>query len=199
MAVTRTPAPWRRPARPPRRSRPWAAGRRSRRRARNSPVMTAPRVTSAGKNIPERRPGAAAGRRPRRSDHQPSKGAGGGACVPRGRGPGPGHGQARIRGPAAPACYRYGPGRAGQIGGPAGRSPSGDGIGSGWAEDRGAASARPALGARTAPGGPGPGRQRAVPGTGSRPGLPGCRAGEGGACRAVNMAHTTFPASLGVV
>jgi hypothetical protein len=42
-----------------------------------------------------------------------------------------------------------GPGRAGQIGGPAGRSPSGDGIGSGWAEDRGAASARPALGART--------------------------------------------------
>ena len=113
MAVTRTPAPWRRPARPPRRSRPWAAGRRSRRRARNTPVMTAPRVTSAGKNIPERRPGAAAGRRPRRSDHQPSKGAGGGACVPRGRGPGPGHGQARIRGPAAPACYRYGTGRAG--------------------------------------------------------------------------------------
>jgi hypothetical protein len=49
------------------------------------------------------------------------------------------------------------------------------------------------------PGGPGPGRQRAVPGTGSRPGLPGYRAGEGGACRAVNMAHTTFPASPGVV
>ena len=44
-----------------------------------------------------------------------------------------------------------------------------------------------------------PGRQRAVPGTGSRPARPGYRAGEGGACRAVNMAHTTFPASPGVV
>ena len=66
-------------------------------------------------------------------------------------------------------------------------------------EDREVASARPALGARTTPGGVGPGRQRAVPGTGSRPGLPWCRAGEGGACRAVNMAHTTFPVSLGVV
>ena len=42
-----------------------------------------------------------------------------------------------------------GTGRAGQIGGPAGRSPSGDGIGSGWAEDCGAASAGPARGART--------------------------------------------------
>jgi len=44
-----------------------------------------------------------------------------------------------------------------------------------------------------------PKAQRAVPGTRSRPGLPWYRAGEGGTCRAVNMAHTTFPASLGVV
>ncbi len=44
-----------------------------------------------------------------------------------------------------------------------------------------------------------PGRQRAVPGTRSRPGLPAYRAGEGGACRGLNMAHTTFPASLGAV
>ena len=55
------------------------------------------------------------------------------------------------------------------------------------------------LWARGPPGRSCPGRQRAVPGTGSRPGLLGYRAGEGGACRAVNMAHTTFPASPGVV
>ena len=55
------------------------------------------------------------------------------------------------------------------------------------------------LWARGPPGRSCPGRQRAVPGAGSRPALPGCRAGEGRACRAVNMAHTTFPASPGVV
>jgi Transposase DDE domain len=69
----------------------------------------------------------------------------------------------------------------------------------GWAEHCGVAFARPALGARTAPGGLGPGRQRAVPGTRSLPGLPWYRPGEGGACRAVNIAHTTLPVSLGVV
>ncbi len=93
--------------------------------------MTAPRVTSAGKNIPlAKAGGATTGRRPRRPDDQPGEGRGGGAVYR-------GHGvvslamarlvfAGRRHQPA-----RYGPGRAEQIGGPAGRSPSGDGIGSG--------------------------------------------------------------------
>jgi len=93
--------------------------------------MTAPRVTSAGKNIPlAKAGGATTGRRPRRPDDQPGEGREGGAVYR-------GHGvvslamarlvfAGRRHQPA-----RYGPGRAEQIGGPAGRSPSGDGIGSG--------------------------------------------------------------------
>ena len=129
MAVTRTPAPWRRPAPAPSNS-PAARGTAIPGAiAGNFPVMTAPRVTSAGKDIPlakagrHDRPGAPGAGPPAR------RGSRGRGCVLRGRGPG--HGQARIRVPTAPACYRYGPGRAGQIGGPAGRSPSGEGIGSG--------------------------------------------------------------------
>jgi len=180
---------------PPRRRRPWAAGRRSRRRARNSPVMTAPRVTSAGRNIPERRPGAAAGRRPpaRTTSLVRARGRG---CVSRGRD------VALATAGRIFACRRYRPaigtGRAGQIGGPRPVPVRR------WHRIRAGMSIvepRPPgrLWARGPPGRSCPGRQRAVPGTGSRPGPPGCRAGEGGACRAVNMAHTTFPASLGVV
>ena len=112
MAVTRTPAPWRRPAR----LVEFASGPPDgdpRCYARNSPVMTAPPVTSAGKNILPRRPGAATGRASRRPNHQPSQGAGGGAAY-RGDGAWPWPGSYL-------ACRRHtsllpgraGPGRAG--------------------------------------------------------------------------------------
>ena len=197
MAVTTTPAPWRRPARPPRRARPWPAGRRRSRRCcpvfldvpRGSPRRADHPLTKA-----ERHDRPAPGAR----TTSPDRVARVGPCTA-GTGGGPwGHGQAHISradgtsllpvgagsgrtdrrtGPPIP-CQRWHPIKAGH---------------------GGAVSARPALAARTVPGGVRPGRQRAIPGTRSRPGLPGYRAGEGGACRGLNMAHTTFPASLGVV
>jgi hypothetical protein len=90
--------------------------------------MTAPRVTSAGKNIPERRPGAAAGRRPGARTTSLVRVRGWG-CVSRGRGVA--LATARLVFAGRPHQPATGTGRAGQIGGPAGRSPSGDGIGSG--------------------------------------------------------------------
>jgi hypothetical protein len=145
-------------------------------------------------------PAAKAGRRggpaSRRPDHQPREGAGAGLRIA-GTGRGPGHDQAHIRVSAAPAWCRYGPGRAD-------RRPGRPVPFRRWHRIRAGmsiAEPRPPAGSGRAdhPGWSCPGRQRAVPGTGLRPGLPGCRAGEGGACRAVNRAHTTFPASLGVV
>ena len=51
MAVTTTPAPWRPPARPPRRARPWPAGRR--RSRRSCPVfLDAPADHLGGQTIP---------------------------------------------------------------------------------------------------------------------------------------------------
>ena len=80
--------------------------------------------------------------------------------------------------------------RAEEIGGPVGQSSSTlrpNGLG--WALRR---YVRQAGGSANRPGRRGPGRQHAVPGTRSLPGLPGCRAGEGRACRGLNIAHTTF-------
>ena len=197
MAVTTTPTAWRRPARPPRRARPRPAGRRRSRRCR--PVfLDAPADHLGGQTIPltkaERHDRPAPGVRAT----SPDKVARVGPCTA-GTGGGPwGHGQAHI--PRADGTSLQpvgtGSGRTDRRTGPPISCPRWHPIKAGHG---GAVSARPALAARTVPGGVGPGRQRAVPGTRSRPGLPGYRAGEGGACRGLNMAHTTFPASLGAV
>ena len=97
--------------------------------AGNFPVMTAPRVTSAGKNIPLTKAGRHDRPAPRRPDHQPGEGREGGAVY---RGDGVvALATARLIFACRPHQPATGTGRAGQIGGPAGRSPSGDGIGSG--------------------------------------------------------------------
>ena len=109
--------------------------------------MTAPPVTSAGKNILQRRPGAATGRHPGARTTSPS-GRRGQGCVSGGRGVAAG--QAPIRVPAAhqpgTGSGRAGPGRSAAR--PADPLPA-MASDPGWAEHRGAASARPALGART--------------------------------------------------
>ena len=197
MAVTRTPAPWRRPAPAPSNS-PAARGTAMPGAiAGNSPVMTAPRVTSAGKNIPL----AKAGRHDRSAPPAPGpparRGSRGRGCVPRG--------VALAMARLVFACRRHQPATGTGRDGP-GRSAArpADPLRR-WHRIRAGlriAESRPP-GQLWVRGPPRavlvPGRQRAVPGTGSQPGLPRCRAGEGGACRAVNMAHTTFPASPGVV
>ena len=204
MALTTTQAPRRRPARPPvelARGRP-ASGRDARRYCPEFPMMGSRGSPRRARTSLWRRPGAKTGRRPGARTTSPVRGREGWGCVPLGRGRATGHGQPRIRAPTRPALL---PGRAvsgrtdRRLGRPIPFRP--------WHRIRAGlriAESRPPgrLWVREpAPRGLGPGRQGAVPGTRSRPGRPWYRAGggEGGVCRAVNMAHTTFPASLGVV
>ena len=118
-------------------------GRRPRRwRWRAGPDCHGPLLARGGAGIEGRAPRPAGA--PRRPDHQPSKGAGavhpGAVTVATAR-------LVFAGGPHQPATGT-GPGRAGQIGGPAGPLPA-MASDPGWDEHRGAASARPALGART--------------------------------------------------
>ena len=133
MAVTTTLAPWRRPASPPRRTGPRPAGQQPRCPGLlpGFPGDDRPAGHLGGQEHPfgeGRAPRPAGAPAPGPPARRGSRGRG---CVPRGRGPG--HGQARIRGPTAPACYRYRPGRSGQIGGPAGRSHPAVASDPGWA------------------------------------------------------------------
>ena len=136
--------------------------------------MTAPRVTSAGKNILQRRPGAATGRHPGARTTSPVRAPGAG-LVYRGDG-GMALATARLlfacRHQPGTGSGRAGPGRSAAR--PAGPLPA-MASDPGRDEHRGAASARPALGARTTRAVlvpvvsvlfPAPGRGRACPGAG---------------------------------